>query len=278
MKTEKIVVGSIEIGGGAPIALIAGPCVVESESLAFETARAIKAIAEKLDLPFVYKSSYKKANRTSADSFAGLGDDEALAILAAVKAELGVPILTDVHSAAEVERAAEVADVLQIPAFLSRQTELLQAAGETGKAVNVKKGQFMAPEDMRHAIDKVRAAGNERVLVTERGASFGYHNLVVDFRSLPTMRAFGKPTVMDATHAVQIPSKGGASGGTRDHIAPLAFAACAVGVDALFLETHPDPTNALSDAGSQLPLDELEALLRHARKIDDITKERERRI
>jgi 2-dehydro-3-deoxyphosphooctonate aldolase (KDO 8-P synthase) len=276
LKTQKIVVGSVEIGGGAPIALIAGPCVVESEALAFETARAIKAVAERIGVAFVYKSSYKKANRTSVGSFTGLGDEAALAILAAVKAELGVPILTDVHSPAEAALAAKTADVLQIPAFLCRQTDLLQAAGETGKAVNVKKGQFMAPEDMRHAIDKVRATGNERVLVTERGASFGYHNLVVDYRSLPTMRAFGKPTVMDATHAVQIPSKGGASGGAPDHIAPLAFAACAVGVDALFVETHPDPPNALSDAGSQLPLDELDSLLAHAKKIDEISKERER--
>ena len=260
------------IGGGNPLALIAGPCVVESEKLILDTAAAIKEITAELNIPFIFKSSYKKANRTSLDSFSGIGDKEALAILGKVKSDLKVPIITDVHSAGEIADAAEVVDILQIPAFLSRQTELLIAAGKSGRAVNIKKGQFLAPEDMKFAAEKVASTGNKNILLTERGTTFGYHNLVVDMRSLIIMKEIGYPVVMDATHSVQLPSKSDKSGGQPAFIKPLARAAAAVGIDALFLEVHPDPKNAMSDAASQLPLDELKDLLIEVRRIDGIIK------
>ncbi len=267
-----IEIKSVKVGSNLPFVLIAGPCVVESEKVTFTTAEQIKKITSKLGIPFIFKSSYKKANRTSIKSFKGLGDDEAGRILQSVKENFDLPLLTDVHSFDEVSKAAEFADVLQIPAFLCRQTELLVAAGETGRAVNVKKGQFLAPEDMRHAIEKIESTGNKKILLTERGSSFGYNNLVVDMRSLVIMKEFGYPVVMDATHSVQLPGSGGKTGGQPKFIRPLAKAAAAIGIDALFLEVHPDPANALSDAESQLPISQLEKLLVEIQQIDTLTK------
>jgi 2-dehydro-3-deoxyphosphooctonate aldolase (KDO 8-P synthase) len=271
MKT--VTISSISVGGGNPLVLIAGPCVVENRDMIFSTASKIKEITSRLGVPFIFKSSYKKANRTSVSGFTSIGIDEALKILAEVKKELGIPILTDVHTTEEVRAAAQVADVLQIPAFLCRQTDLLMAAGNTGKAVNIKKGQFLAPEDMKHPIEKVASTKNEKILVTERGATFGYHNLVVDMRGLPVMRSFGYPVILDATHSVQLPGNdNGKSGGQPQYIFPIARAGVAVGIDGLFIETHPDPATALSDAASQLPLSRLEELLLQARAIDSLVK------
>jgi 2-dehydro-3-deoxyphosphooctonate aldolase (KDO 8-P synthase) len=250
----------VRVGDGS-LALLAGPCVIESAELVHGVAAELQRAAVRHGLPLVFKASFDKANRTSVSSFRSLGFDRALGILAEVKERHGVPVMTDVHEPWQVERLAEVVDVLQIPAFLCRQTDLLTAAGASGRVVNVKKGQFMAPEDMHYAVDKVRAAGGDRVLLTERGSSFGYHDLVVDFRSLAVMRGFA-PVVFDATHSVQSPGgAGGASGGQREFIAPLARAAVAFGVDALFVETHPRPEEALSDGPSMLPLDELDGFL-----------------
>ncbi len=271
MKTVKI--SSISVGGGSPLVLIAGPCVVESREMIFSTAARIREITSRLGMPFVFKSSYKKANRTSVSGFTGIGIDEALKILAEVKKEFGIPILTDVHTAEEVRAAAQVADVLQIPAFLCRQTDLLIAAGNSGKVVNIKKGQFLAPEDMIHPVEKVASTKNERILVTERGATFGYHNLVVDMRGLQVMRLFGYPVILDATHSVQLPSNdNGKSGGQPQYIFPITRAGVAVGIDGLFIETHPEPAKALSDAASQLPLSRLEELLTQAKAIDSLVK------
>ncbi len=265
-------VNNIEIGDNRPFVLIAGPCIVENEKMIYETSAAIKAIADKLNIPFIFKSSYKKANRTSLNSFVGLDKEEALKIIEGAKKALGVPAITDIHTEQEAELAAKYVDILQIPAFLCRQTDLLVAAGKTGKVINIKKGQFLAPEDMKHAADKVASTGNNNIMLTERGSFFGYHNLVVDMRGLVIMRELGYPVVMDATHSVQIPSQGGISGGEPKFILPLAKAAAAVGVDALFLEVHPDPKNALSDAGSQLPLDRLESLLVKVKAVDSAVK------
>ncbi|MGE5679690.1 MAG: 3-deoxy-8-phosphooctulonate synthase [Bacillota bacterium] len=265
-------INNIKIGGGRPFVLLAGPCVVENEEITLRTAEEIKKITEELEIPFIFKSSYKKANRTSLNSFTGLGEDEALGILIKVKKTLNVPIVTDIHSEAEAEKAAQVADILQIPAFLCRQTDLLIAAGKTGKVVNIKKGQFLAPEDMKHAAEKVVSTSNNKVLLTERGTTFGYHNLVVDMRSLIIMRELGFPVIMDATHAVQVPSQGGISGGQPKFIPALARASAAVGIDGLFMEVHPDPAKALSDAASQFPLDKLKGLLNELKKIDLIVK------
>lgn len=267
-----IKLNNIIFGDNNPFVLLAGPCVIESEKITFETAEAIKEITTELNIPFVFKSSYKKANRTNLNSFTGLGDTEALEILRLVKEKLGLPIVTDVHTADEIENAAKVADILQIPAFLSRQTDLLIAAGKTGKIINIKKGQFLAPEDMKHAAEKVASTGNSNVLLCERGTTFGYHNLVVDMRSLVIMRELGYPVVMDATHSVQIPSQGLLSGGEPRFITPLAKAAAAVGIDALFLEVHPNPKEALSDAASQLPLSDLKELLIEIKAIDKVVK------
>ena len=271
MKT--VTISSISIGGGNPLVLIAGPCVVENRDMIFSTATKIKEITSRLGVPFIFKSSYKKANRTSVSGFTSIGIDEALKILAEVKKELGIPILTDVHTTEEVRAAAQVADVIQIPAFLCRQTDLLIAAGNTGKAVNIKKGQFLAPEDMKHPIEKVASTKNEKILVTERGATFGYHNLVVDMRGIPVMRSFGYPVILDATHSVQLPGNDvGKSGGQPQYIFPIMRAGVAVGIDGLFIETHPDPAKALSDAASQLPLSRLEELLLQAKAIDSLVK------
>ena len=255
------------LGDGALFA-IAGPDVLESPELAIETAIELRDVAERLDLPLVYKSSYLKANRSSADAYVGPGIEAGLEMLAEVKRRTGLPVLTDVHAVDEVARVADVVDVLQIPAFLSRQTFLIRAAAETGRVVNLKKGQFLAPDDMALAIEKVTAAGNDKVIVTERGTVFGYHDLVVDMRSLGRLRALGFPVVFDATHAVQLPSAGdGVSGGEREFVSLLARAAVAAGVDGVFLETHPDPDSALCDAASQWPLDRLEPLLRGLREL-----------
>jgi len=273
LQTKSIQIGSFFVGGGNPLVLIAGPCVVENRDIVFQTAETLKAITDRLQIPFIFKASYKKANRSSGDSFITLGDEKALAILAEVKNEFQIPLLTDIHSPEEAAMAAQTVDVLQIPAFLCRQTELLEAAGKTGKAVNIKKGQFVAPEDMYLAAKKVSGTGNDAILLTERGTSFGYHNLVVDIRSLPIMRASGYPVVLDATHSVQLP--GGAktqSGGQPEFIFPIARAGVAAGCDALFIETHPDPSKALSDASSQLKLDRVEELLVQVKAIDELSR------
>ena len=273
LQTKSIQIGSFFVGGGNPLVLIAGPCVVENRDIVFQTAETLKAITDRLQIPFIFKASYKKANRSSGDSFITLGDEKALAILAEVKNEFQIPLLTDIHSPEEAAMAAQTIDVLQIPAFLCRQTELLEAAGKTGKAVNIKKGQFVAPEDMYLAAKKISGTGNDAILLTERGTTFGYHNLVVDIRSLPIMRASGYPVVLDATHSVQLP--GGAktqSGGQPEFIFPIARAGVAAGCDALFIETHPDPSKALSDASSQLKLDRVEELLVQVKAIDKLSR------
>ncbi|HEV8713097.1 MAG TPA: 3-deoxy-8-phosphooctulonate synthase [Candidatus Binatia bacterium] len=269
-----IPIGSLLCGGGRPFVLIAGPCVVESRDSALRHAQALQTLTERLGVPFIYKSSYDKANRTALDSFRGLGMDTALNILAEVKRESGVLLLTDVHTATEVSAAAEVVDVLQIPAFLCRQTDLLLAAGQSGRVVNIKKGQFLAPWDMQHAAAKVASTGNRQILLTERGVTFGYNNLVSDFRALPLMARLGYPVVFDATHSVQLPGGlGGQSGGQREFIAPLARAAVAVGIDGLFMEVHEEPERALSDSATAFPLARLESLLRVLLALDAVVKE-----
>ncbi|HWP82257.1 MAG TPA: 3-deoxy-8-phosphooctulonate synthase [Bacteroidota bacterium] len=267
-------VGNIAIGDRRPLVLIAGPCVVESRDLVLKTADRLKNLTARFGIPFIFKSSYKKANRSSGFSFSTIGPEKALAILEEVKTEMEVPILTDIHSPEEAEAAADVADILQIPAFLCRQTELLQAAGRTGRAVNIKKGQFLAPVDMKLAAEKVSSTGNKRILLTERGTTFGYNNLVVDMRSLAIMRKTGYPVVLDATHSVQLPGASGTkSGGQPEFIFPIARAGVAVGCDALFVETHPNPRRALSDQESQLKLDRMEDLLKQVVSIDRFVKE-----
>jgi 2-dehydro-3-deoxyphosphooctonate aldolase (KDO 8-P synthase) len=266
-------VGNIAIGERQKLVLIAGPCVVESKEMVFKTAARIQHVCTKYRVPFIFKSSYKKANRTSGESFVGIDMEKALTILSDVKKEFGVPVLTDIHSADEAPVAAEVADVLQIPAFLSRQTELLQAAGETGKVVNIKKGQFLAPGDMSHAAKKVEMTGNKNILFTERGTTFGYHNLVVDMRSLCIMKEIGYPVILDATHSVQLPSSDtNRSGGQPEYIFPIARAGVAVGIDGLFIEVHPNPKKALSDAASQLKLNLLEQLVKQVVEINRVVK------
>jgi 2-dehydro-3-deoxyphosphooctonate aldolase (KDO 8-P synthase) len=257
-----IEISGIPIGSNEPLVLIAGPCVVEGKEITFRTADAIQRAVSKYNMPFIFKSSYKKANRTSGRSFSTIGIQEALKILSDVRREFGIPILTDIHNEQEAALAAEVADVLQIPAFLCRQTDLLHAAGRTGRAVNIKKGQFMAPEDMVLQAEKVASTGNTRVLLTERGTTFGYHNLVVDMRSLVIMRRFGYPVVLDATHSIQLPgAEKDHSGGEPEFIFPIARAGVAAGCDAIFIETHPDPPHALSDPATQLPLEKLPLFL-----------------
>jgi len=252
----------ISFFGSDRFPVIAGPCLVESKELLQKVATELCRIQSVLPVDFIFKSSYRKANRTSGTSFESIGDEKALSYLAEIKKEFSLPILTDIHLHTEAAFAAEVCDVLQIPAFLARQTDLLEAAAETGKVVNIKKGQFMSPADMKFAKEKVTGKANTNVLLTERGTMFGYGDLIVDFRSLEIMREFGSPIIYDATHSVQRPSQNGSSGGQRQFIAPLARAAMAVGIDGLFIETHPNPAKAKSDAESQLPLAELEGLLR----------------
>jgi 2-dehydro-3-deoxyphosphooctonate aldolase (KDO 8-P synthase) len=258
----------IAVGSGQPLLLIAGPCALESEDLARTVATTMQGICARLGISYVFKASYDKANRTSLSSYRGPGLKEGLAILAAIRRDLSVPVLSDVHDITQVAAAAEVLDVLQIPAFLCRQTDLLVAAARSGKPVNIKKGQFVSPWDMENVVAKVRGAGGERLMLVERGASFGYNNLVVDLRSLPVMRSFGCPVIFDATHSVQLPGgSGGCSSGQRQFIAPLARAAMAAGIDGLFMEVHPNPDQALCDGPNSLPLDEVEGLLRQLLKV-----------
>ncbi len=261
-------IGSVIAGSGRPLVLICGPCVIEGLDHSLKLGSSIRGIADRLGLPYVFKASYDKANRSSVKSFRGPGAEEGLQILAKVKKELGVPVLTDIHESGQAATVAEVVDCLQIPAFLCRQTDLLVAAAKTGRAVNVKKGQFLAPWDMVNVVDKLRASGCDDIFLTERGASFGYNNLVSDMRSLVVMRDFGVPVVFDATHSVQLPGgQGSSSGGQRQFIDPLARAAVAVGIDVLFVETHEDPEKALSDGPNALPLASLEAFLTRLVKI-----------
>jgi len=248
--------------------LIAGPCVIENRDLVMKTAETISKIAAAHQIPLVFKSSYDKANRTSTSSYRGVGIEEGLKILQAVRSEIGLPVLSDVHSETEVAAAAEVLDILQIPAFLCRQTDLLVAAGKTGKTVNIKKGQFLAPGDMIHAVEKVKSTGNEKILITERGASFGYNNLVSDMRALTIMRKWGYPVIFDATHSVQLPGGGGkVSSGQREFVIPLSRGAVAVGCDGLFLEVHPTPDEAPSDGSNMIDFKDLERLLSQIEKM-----------
>jgi len=254
---------TVTVGSGRPLTLIAGPCVIENRDLVFEVAEGVNAICKKLGVQYIFKASFDKANRTSASTFRGPGVTAGLAVLQEVKDKLGLPVLTDIHESSHVEQVAEVVDVLQIPAFLCRQTDLLMAAAATGKAINVKKGQFLSPQEMSQVAQKLRTAGVENLMLTERGNSFGYNTLVVDFRSLPQLQSFGCPVIFDATHSVQQPGgQGGTSGGQREYVAPLARAAVAVGVDGLFMEIHPNPDKALSDGPNMLPLHRLEPLLK----------------
>jgi len=253
--------GGVSIGGGA-LVLIAGPCVIESEAHAVDTAQALAEIARRAGVPFIFKASYDKANRTSAKSFRGPGLREGVRVLGRVREAAGVPILTDIHDPSQAAPVAEVADVLQIPAFLSRQTDLIEAAARTGRTVNIKKGQFLAPLDMRHAVEKATATGNHKVILTERGYSFGYHNLVVDMRAFPIMRSLGFPVVYDVTHSLQLPGGGdGVTAGQAEFIEPMACAGVGAGVDGVFMEVHQDPPRAKSDAQNALRLDLLPALL-----------------
>jgi len=271
MKTVQI--NNLTAGGQNPIILIAGPCVLEEEERALMIGKTIKNIAGRLGMPYIFKASYDKANRTSYQSFRGPGLKEGLAALNRIKKELNVPILSDIHCVSQVESTAEVLDVIQIPAFLCRQTDLVYEAAKTGKTINVKKGQFLAPLDMRNVVAKIEEAGNHNILLTERGASFGYNNLVVDFRSLPLMRSLGYPVVFDATHSVQLP--GGAkttSSGQREFVPYLARAAAAIGIDALFLEVHDNPDEAQSDGPNMVYLDKLEELLKDILSIDDVVR------
>jgi len=273
--TKEISVGNIKFGGNNPIVLIAGPCVIESEKSALRHARMLKDIAKRSGVPFIYKSSYDKANRTSVDSYRGPGLKKGLAILKKVKDEINVPILSDVHCKEEVSAAAKVLDIIQIPAFLSRQTDLIIAAAKTGKVINIKKGQFMAPWDMRNVIKKVESAGNKRIILTERGASFGYNNLVSDFRSIIIMKDFGYPIVYDATHSVQMPGgMGDKSGGEAKFIPYLSMAAITCGADAIFFEVHEEPSQALSDGPNMVKLGALEDLIGKLKKIEKVIRPR----
>jgi len=266
--TKAVQIGELTIGGGAPLLLVAGPCVIESEEHLLRTGEAIKAACDAHAVPFILKSSYDKANRSSARSFRGPGLREGLRILKRVKEKLGVPALSDVHEVDQVSAAADVLDIIQIPAFLCRQTDLLLAAARTGRPVNVKKGQFLSPWDARNIVEKLRSAGSEQIVLTERGTSFGYNNLVVDIRSLPVMRSFGYPVLFDATHSLQLPGGAGhASSGQAEFIPFLARAAVAAGVDGLFMEVHPDPSSAPSDGPNMVGLDALPGLLKQLKEI-----------
>ena len=273
MTMHPVTIGSITIGAGHPLALIGGPCAIEGESFMLDVATRLRDVAAKAGVPFIFKSSYDKANRTSIHSYRGPGLQKGLEILQKIKDAVGVPVLSDVHAVEEVEPAAEILDIIQIPAFLCRQTDLIIAAARTGKPVNVKKGQFLAPWDTQNIVEKVRSAGNDQVLLTERGASFGYNNLVADMRSLVIMRSFDVPVVFDATHSVQLPGGAGtASSGQREFVPHLARAAVATGCDALFMEIHPNPDHAPSDGPNMLRLEDLPALLAQIIQIDRIVR------
>ena len=273
MSTKSVKVGNIEIGAGRPVAVIAGPCVIESRESALKHATLLKEAADRVGVPYIFKSSYDKANRSSVDSYRGPGLERGLEILAEVKKRTGVPILTDVHEREQVASVKQIADVLQIPAFLCRQTDFVAAVALAGKVVNVKKGQFLAPWDIANIVEKIRSTGNEQILLTERGVSFGYNNLISDMRSLVVMRELGYPVVFDATHSLQLPGGlGKASGGERKYIGPLARAGVAAGIDALFMEVHEDPDRALSDGPNSLPLRDFETLIRIVKEIDAVVK------
>jgi 2-dehydro-3-deoxyphosphooctonate aldolase (KDO 8-P synthase) len=276
MTTKIVKVGQIEVGGGSPLAVIAGPCVIESKEAALRHAGALKEKADRAGVPYIFKSSYDKANRSSVNSFRGPGLRKGLEILAEVKDKIGVPVLTDVHEIGQVAAVKEVADILQIPAFLCRQTDFVLAVARSGRVVNVKKGQFLAPWDMRNVLDKILSTGNDQVVLTERGASFGYNNLVSDMRSLVVMRELGYPVMFDATHSLQLPGGlGNASGGDRKFIPALARAGVAAGVDALFMEVHEDPDQAMSDGPNSLRLEDFEGLLKIVKRLDNLVKEAE---
>ena len=271
--TREIQLGSLRLGGANPLFLIAGPCVIESEKHARMMAEQIAKIAAGAGVPYIFKASYDKANRSSGKAFRGPGDAEGLRILETIKTDLNLPVLTDIHDAAQAAPAAEVCDILQIPAFLSRQTDLLIAAGKTGRIVNVKKAQFLSPWDMGNVAEKIAATGNGKIILTERGASFGYQNLIVDMRSFPVMRTFGYPVVYDVTHSVQLPGgQGHASGGQPEFIEPLARAGVAAGIDGIFLETHENPAAALSDGANALPLSQLSDLLVQLKELSALVR------
>ena len=270
---HEIALGSLHVGGGNPLFLIAGPCVIESEAHARSMAEQVARMAAERGVPYIFKASYDKANRSSVHAYRGPGMKEGLRILGKIKAELKVPILTDIHDASQAEPAAEVCDVLQIPAFLARQTDLLLAAAKSGRAVNVKKAQFLSPWDMANVVEKIVSAGNQKILLTERGASFGYQNLVVDMRSFPILKKLGYPVVFDVTHSVQLPGEQGhSSGGQPEFIEPLARAGVAAGVDGLFLEIHDNPAEALSDGANALPLAQLPALLSRLKELSSLVR------
>ena len=271
--TNEIVLGSLRLGGGNPLFLIAGPCVIESEAHARAMAERVAKIAADASVPYIFKASYDKANRSSVKAFRGPGLAEGLRILGKIKSDLHLPILTDIHDASQATPAAEVVDVLQIPAFLSRQTDLLVAAAKTGRIVNVKKAQFLSPWDMGNVAEKIAAAGNQKIFLTERGASFGYNNLVVDMRTFPVLAKFGYPVVYDVTHSVQLPGgQGHASGGQPEFIEPLARAGVATGIDGIFLETHDNPAAALSDGPNALPLSQLPQLLMRLKELSTLVR------
>jgi len=277
MTTKKIKIGSIVIGGKYPLVLIAGPCVIETENLTLRTAEGLKELSDNLNIPLIFKSSYDKANRTSIKSYRGPGLKKGLKILQKVKKETGMPVLSDIHSPLDVPYAQEVLDVLQIPAFLCRQTDLIIAAAKTGKPINIKKGQFLAPWDVKNIIGKVLSTGNRNILITERGTSFGYNNLIVDFRGLPIMRSFGYPVVFDVTHSLQLPGgQGVCSGGQREFAVPLARAAVAAGVDGLFMEVHPEPEKALCDGPNMLSMNEISSLMQTLIELREVVRRYDR--
>lgn len=272
--TKEISVGNVKIGANRPLVLIAGPCVIENETATLRHAERLMTICNGLSIPLIFKASYDKANRTSIGAFRGPGIKDGLAILKKVKESLGVPVLSDIHSIEQIPAAAEVLDILQIPAFLCRQTDLLIAAAKSGRVINVKKGQFLAPWDMKNVAGKLAASGNENIILTERGASFGYNNLVVDMRTFPIMSGFGYPVVFDATHSVQLPGgQGDSSGGQREFVEYLSRAAVAVGIDGIFMEVHEDPDKALCDGPNSIPLSELSALLKRLKALDHMIKQ-----
>ncbi|MEK6545867.1 MAG: 3-deoxy-8-phosphooctulonate synthase [Nitrospinota bacterium] len=270
---KEIIIDKIRIGGKNPIVLIAGPCVIESEKSALDTAGKLKDICEKINIPLIYKSSYDKANRTSVKSFRGVGLKKGLKILKKVKEKIGIPVLSDVHKEEEIDEAAEVLDIIQIPAFLSRQTDMIIKVANTGRVVNVKKGQFLAPWDIKNIIEKIESTGNKKILITERGVSFGYNNLVADMRSLPIMRSFGYPVIFDATHSLQLPGgAGNSSGGQREFVPHITRAAAATGCDGIFMEVHPNPDNAPCDGPNMFKLENLPSLLKQIKEIDRVVK------
>ena len=274
--TREIISGNVKMGNNRPLVLIAGPCVIEDEATTMRHAERLMTICNGLSIPLIFKASYDKANRTSINAYRGPGLKEGLAILKKVKEALGVPVISDIHSIEQITPAAEVLDILQIPAFLCRQTDLLIAAAKSGRIINVKKGQFLAPWDMKNVAGKIAASGNENIILTERGASFGYNNLVVDMRSFPVMRATGYPVVFDATHSVQLPGgQGDSSGGQREFVEYLSRAAVATGIDGIFMEVHEDPDKALCDGPNSIPLSELPALLKTLKTLDFVIKQRQ---